>query len=170
MERIECGQGFGVYVDAAQSAQTLALAIKAVRQITRGRTFVVFGPDKRSSAAQRAMLGRVIERGARVAVLTSNEARQSSPLPAVHELLDGFDRPHKARVIPNRTTAIRFALENAGPGDAVLIAGRDNWDSIAASGEGHACDDREIACEWLYGHGVVEPRLIAGASRFRIVG
>jgi UDP-N-acetylmuramoyl-L-alanyl-D-glutamate--2,6-diaminopimelate ligase len=170
MERLECGQGFGVYVDAAHTAQTLTLAIKAVRQVTRGRTFVVFGPDNRSSAAHRALLGRVIERGAHVAVLSSNEPGHSSPLPVMHELLDGFDRPHKARVIPNRTTAIRFALENAGPGDAVLIAGHDNWGSSVASGEQPASDDREIACEWLYGRAADVPRLLASANRFRIVG
>ena len=38
------------------------------------------------------------------------------------------------------------------------------------SGEQPAYDDREVACEWLYGHAGDDSRLIARARRFRVVG
>ena len=43
LERLECGQPFGVYVDAAAAPETLALSIKAVRRVTSGRVIVVAG-------------------------------------------------------------------------------------------------------------------------------
>jgi UDP-N-acetylmuramoyl-L-alanyl-D-glutamate--2,6-diaminopimelate ligase len=163
LERLECGQAFGVFVDAAASPQTLALAIKAVRQVTRGRVLVVFGTDSAAGASRRALLGRVLERTSHVAMLTSGSPGESEPLTGIHELLDGFSRPHKAHVIPNRAAAIRFALAQARPGDCVLIAGSS---SDVSNRERRPHDDREIACQWLYERG--EPQ--DTGPRFRVVG
>jgi UDP-N-acetylmuramoyl-L-alanyl-D-glutamate--2,6-diaminopimelate ligase len=170
MERIECGQPFGVFVDAANSPQKLALSMKSIRQATRGRTFVVFGPHAGVDSTHRALLGRVLERGAHVAVLTSDEPNEQRPLATAHDVLDGFERPQRAHVIPSRAAAIRFALDNAGPGDAVLIAGRGDRISVAASGSEAAYDDREVACEWLYGHALSEINQPEPRARFRVVG
>jgi UDP-N-acetylmuramoyl-L-alanyl-D-glutamate--2,6-diaminopimelate ligase len=157
MERLECGQPFSVFVDAADAPEKLTLAIKSIRQVTRGRLFVVFGPRDDAEPPRRALLGRVIERGAHVAIVTTHQHGQRKPSPAAHDLLDGFDRPQKANVIPNRTTAIEFALAQAGPGDAVVIAGR---------GDEEPHDDREIACQWLYSHVEEQP----ARPRFRLIG
>jgi UDP-N-acetylmuramoyl-L-alanyl-D-glutamate--2,6-diaminopimelate ligase len=166
MERLECGQPFSVFVDAAASPEILSLSIKTVRQVTRGRVLVVFGPHQQSDSTRRAMLGRVVERGAHVAIITSDEPRQTEPLQIAHDVLDGFERPHKAQVIPNRSAAIQFALDQARPGDAVLIAGRGDRTSRPARGKGPAYDDREVALQWLYGHSEPEQT----RPRFRVVG
>jgi UDP-N-acetylmuramoyl-L-alanyl-D-glutamate--2,6-diaminopimelate ligase len=166
MERLECGQPFGVFVDAAQSPETLTLAIKTVRQVASGRTIVVFGPRESADAARKAMLGRVLERGAHLPIITSDEPRQAEPLEQSHQILDGFQRPGKAHVIPNRAAAIRFALAQAQPGDCVLIAGRGDRVSPVSVGTKHRRDDRELACEFLYNPG--EP--VPCRGRFRVVG
>ncbi len=166
LERLECGQSFNVYVDAAHSPQQLALAIKTVCQVARGRVLVVSGPGKNDDSARRALLGRVLERGAHAAIITSDEPGQAEPLRVAHDVLDGFERPHKAHVIPNRATAIQFALDSAREGDAVLIAGRGDRVSPPAKRGGTAFDDREVACAWLYGRGEQE----LARPRFRVVG
>jgi UDP-N-acetylmuramoyl-L-alanyl-D-glutamate--2,6-diaminopimelate ligase len=157
MERLECGQSFSVFVDASDSSQRLSLAIKSIRQVTRGRVFVVFGPREDADSPRRALLGRVLERGAHVAILTSPGPGRRNPPAAMHDLLDGFERPQKAQVIPNRTKAIEFALDQAGTGDAVLIAGRSDQEPAS---------DREVACQWLYSHAHPEPT----RPRFRVIG
>jgi UDP-N-acetylmuramoyl-L-alanyl-D-glutamate--2,6-diaminopimelate ligase len=166
MERLECGQPFGVFIDAANSPQSLTLAIKSLRQVTPGRVFVVVGSDNRNDATRNALLGRIIERGAHVPVITSNEPWQQKPLRTAHEILDGFLRPHKAQVIPNRLAAIQFALSHARPGDSVLITGRGDRVTTAANDSQQCYDDREFACQCLYGQNErpVYP------SRFRVVG
>jgi UDP-N-acetylmuramoyl-L-alanyl-D-glutamate--2,6-diaminopimelate ligase len=165
LERLECGQPFSVFVDAAQTAQALTLAIKTVRQVTSGRVFAVFGSETPAAAAHAALLGRVLERGTHVPVLTSGNPGQSATSEAIHELLDGFERPHKAHVIPSRTAAIRFALSRAEVGDCVLIAGRECSLAPASSSQAMS-DDREIACRWLYEQGERE----ITRQRFRVVG
>ena len=163
LERLECGQPFGVFVDAAQTPETLSRSIATIRQVTRGRVHVVFGPPENTDPARRAMLGRVLERGCHLPILTSSQPEQPAPLADLHELLDGFERPHKAHNIPRRSSAIHFALAQAQPGDAVLIAGRGDRGSELAGGQELTHDDREIACAWLY-----EPR--TERPRFRVVG
>jgi UDP-N-acetylmuramoyl-L-alanyl-D-glutamate--2,6-diaminopimelate ligase len=166
LERLECGQPFGVYVDAAASPETLALSIKNVRQVTRGRVFTVFGPQECTDSPRRALLGRVLERGTHVAILTSDEPNQPDPLKIAHDLLDGFERPHKAQVIPNRNVAIHYALGQARPGDAVLIAGRGDRVTRPSGGKGRLYDDRQTACDWLDRQGDSAPV----RPRFRVVG
>lgn len=166
MERLECGQPFSVFVDAADSPQKLALSIKTVRQVTSGRVLVVFGPQENMDAARRALSGRVLERGSHVAIVTSDEPRQIEPLQIAHDVLDGFDRPHKAQIIPNRTAAIQFALGQARRGDAVLVAGRGDRVTRLARGKEQSYDDRDVTCRWLYGQG--ERELMR--PRFRVVG
>jgi UDP-N-acetylmuramoyl-L-alanyl-D-glutamate--2,6-diaminopimelate ligase len=165
MERLECGQPFGVFVDAADSPQRLTLAIKTLRQVTRGRVFVVCGAPSDTDPAHRALLGRVMERGAHVPVVTSDEPGKSRIDSLSHDVLDGFEQPGKAQVIPNREAAIHFALSQAGEGDCILIAGRGDRVSQVSRGK-QTYDDREVACQWLYQRDeqpVCRPR-------FRVVG
>jgi UDP-N-acetylmuramoyl-L-alanyl-D-glutamate--2,6-diaminopimelate ligase len=166
MERLECGQPFGVFVDAADSPQRLTLAIKTIRQVTRGRVFVVASPNAATDGPQRALLGRVLERGAHVPIVTSSEPGQGRQLQTAHDVLDGFERPAKAEVISNRQKAIQFALSQASEGDAVLIAGRGDRVTRTGRGERDEYDDRETACEWLYQQ--AEP--VVRKPRFRVVG
>jgi len=165
MERLECGQPFGVFVDAADSPQRLTQVIKTLRQVTRGRVFVVCGAPSDTDPAHRALLGRVMERGAHVPVVTSDEPGKSRIDSLSHDVLDGFEQPGKAQVIPNREAAIHFALSQAGEGDCILIAGRGDRVSQVSRGK-QTYDDREVACQWLYQRDeqpVCRPR-------FRVVG
>jgi UDP-N-acetylmuramoyl-L-alanyl-D-glutamate--2,6-diaminopimelate ligase len=162
MERVECGQPFSVFVDAASGPETLAQTIKSVRQVTTGRVRVVFGAGAEKSSARKALLGRVLERGAHQVVLTSADPLAKNPLATVHDYLDGFERPHRASIVPTRRKAIQAALAEARPGDAILIAGRNH---LGAVGECAGESDREIAADFLYGQpGPCEH------PRFRVVG
>jgi UDP-N-acetylmuramoyl-L-alanyl-D-glutamate--2,6-diaminopimelate ligase len=163
LERLECGQPFGVFVDMAQSPETLARAITTVRQVTSGRTIVVFGPREEHDAARKALLGRVLERGAQLAIITGDEPRQME-LETAHQVLDGFNQPGRAHVIRDRAAAIRFALSQARAGDCLLIAGRG--DRVSALRVGKSYDDREVACGLLYGRDERE----SCRRQFRVVG
>ena len=84
----------------------------------------------------------------------------------MHEMLDGFERPHKAHVLPDRAEAIRFALSLAREGDSVLITGKGDRAGQIVGRKRLAHDDREIALSWLYDRGAEE----LGRPRLRIVG
>ncbi|MEX2175981.1 MAG: UDP-N-acetylmuramoyl-L-alanyl-D-glutamate--2,6-diaminopimelate ligase [Pirellulaceae bacterium] len=166
LERLECGQPFGVFVDRAGTPETLALSIKAVRRVTRGRVIVVAGCHGERGQSARPMMGRVLERGASLPILTSNDPRHEEPGAIVHDMLDGFARPQRAHVLPNRAEAIRLALGQARAEDSVLITGKGDRAGQIVGRQRQPHDDREVACAWLYARGEEE---LAG-PRLRIFG
>ena len=123
LDRIECGQQFGVYVDCADTPDRLAVSLRSLRQVTAGRVLCVFGPDGLRPQSERPLLGRVVEQGADLGVITSCPALRENPLQVAHDVLDGYQRPARGHTIPNRSRAIRWALQEARPDDTVLIAG-----------------------------------------------
>jgi UDP-N-acetylmuramoyl-L-alanyl-D-glutamate--2,6-diaminopimelate ligase len=156
MERIECGQPFGVYLDAAASPPSLTRAIRAVRQVCRGRTLVVYAASARLPMPQRPLVGRILERSAHLAILTGAGDQAGRPSEALHDLLDGFERPQRACVIPGRRHAIAHALSLARPGDGVLIVGSEpgpRFDAMAGEGS----DEAAYVRQWLYGQAAADP-------------
>ncbi len=163
LERLECGQPFSVFVDYARTPEALAGALKAVRQVTRGKVICVSGAAGDQNKKLRPHLGRVLERMADDIIITSDNPRREEPLQIAHEILDGMTDVATPRLLPNRVKAIEWALSQAQPGDAVVIAGKgdENFQIIGKKKQSH--DDRDIACKWLYEMGAkqecVGPRL-----------
>lgn len=170
LERLGCGQSFNVFVDVARTPDALTASLRAVRQVTRGRVIVVLGAEGERNSELRPQLGRVIERLAHVRVLTSDNPRQEEPLEIVHGILDGFQRPGQALVRPDRLAAINWALQQARPGDSVVIAGKGDSKFQEVGSRRHEWDDREIARQWLYNHPQAETPVSSSRPTLRIFG
>ena len=149
MQSIGCGQPFGVYVDDARTPDSLAVTLKALRSVTAGRVICVFGADAATDPANRPLMGRVVERTAHVGIITNDNPRDQSPLQIAHDIIDGYDRPARSHILPDRAEAIRWALAEAEPGDAVLIAGKGDRQYQMVGGQRLAFDDRDVARQWL---------------------
>jgi len=164
LERIECGQPFPVFIDAANDPDTIAMALHAIRSFRPRRLICVFGPSFYHPAELRARMGRVVERSADMGIMTSNDPGNESPLAITHDVLDGYDRPGHAHFIPDRLEAICWALDQARHGDAVLIVGTGFQDSHDHRPNGEDFDDRQVVREWLYQRGrqTVLPQLHPG--------
>ena len=129
MERIECGQPFAVFLDVAETPDRLASCLKSLKQLRRGRVICVANADIQD-AHLRPLVGRVLERYSDVGLTTIVNHGDERLLQAIHDVVDGYERPAKAHVIANRQQAIAWALEQAQEGDCVLIAGcRDPHDA-----------------------------------------
>ncbi len=150
LQRIECGQPFGVFIDYAHTPDALAGSLQAVRKVTSGRIICVFGAGGDRDRQKRPLMGREAEKLADYAVLTSDNPRHEDPEEIVAELLEGFQRPAAANVIIDRTQAIHWALAQAQPGDCLLIAGKGHEDYQIVGDERVASDDKQIVEEWLY--------------------
>ncbi|MBC8356665.1 MAG: UDP-N-acetylmuramoyl-L-alanyl-D-glutamate--2,6-diaminopimelate ligase [Planctomycetes bacterium] len=157
MERVECGQRFGVYVDSADNPDRLAIALKALRKVTSGRVLCVFGTPEYRPADDRPMMGRVVERAADLGVLTGGHIPHAEPLQALHDVLDGYDRPARAHLIPTRSQAIEWTLEQAMPGDSVLIAGEGRLGIASELNSRVLPCDYDIARGWLHETARAEP-------------
>lgn len=150
LERIECGQSFGVFVDHAHTPAALRGTLSALRAATSGRLICVFGARGDGDRGKRPWMGRTVESLADLAVITSDNPRDEDPMAIVRQIRQGFRQPESARVVTNRVEAIAWALAQAQPGDCVLIAGKGHEDYQMIGTDRLPCDDREIARQWLH--------------------
>lgn len=157
LERIECGQPFGVYVDFAHTPDALTFALAALRPVTVGRVICVFGAGGNRDREKRPLMGQAVENGADLTIITSDNSRLEDPRTIASEILHGFQRPDRARWMPDRKEALEYALSLAGPDDCVLIAGRGHETHQEIGHERVPLDDRQVARGYLYNRAPASP-------------
>src|SRR5262249_18120722 len=150
MERVECGQPYSVFVDYAHTPDALASVLNSLRLVTSGRILCVFGAGGQRDRKKRPLMAQAVEAGADLAIVTDDNPRREDPAKIRRELLRGFEQNGSVVVKPDRAAAIHWALEQAEPGDCVLIAGKGHEDYQVIGSRKHWFDDREIARQWLY--------------------
>ncbi|MBI2302569.1 MAG: UDP-N-acetylmuramoyl-L-alanyl-D-glutamate--2,6-diaminopimelate ligase [Armatimonadetes bacterium] len=155
LERVDEGQGYLVLVDYAHTPDALENVLRAARGFTSGRVIVTFGCGGDRDRTKRPRMGRLAAELADLVVVTSDNPRTEAAGAVVDDILAGIEGLPRddVRVEVDRATAIGLALGLAGPGDAVVIAGKghENYQIIGTT-KSHF-DDREVAREWLRRHG-----------------
>lgn len=145
-ERVEEGQPFVVVVDYAHTDDALRNAIAVARSLGPKRVITVFGCGGDRDRQKRPLMGMAAAEASDVVVLTSDNPRSEDPLHIINDALVGlrrYDTPH--RVEPDRGKAIRLAIEEAEPGDLVLIAGKGHETYQIIGDRVIEFDDREVA-------------------------
>ena len=150
LERLECGQPFGVFVDYAHTPDALTGSLAALRETVAGRLICVFGAGGDRDRHKRPLMARAVEAGADLAVITTDNPRTEDPLSIAEDVLSGFDRPDAVEVISDRAEAISWALSQAQSGDCVLIAGKGHEKHQVVGKRRFPFDDCEVARQWLY--------------------
>jgi len=150
LERLECGQPFSVFVDYAHTPDALAVCLDTLRAVTPGRVICVFGAGGDRDRLKRPLMGRAVEVGADLAVVTNDNPRNEDPDEIIAHIRGGFEDPTRTHVELDRAAAIRWALDEARPGDCVLIAGKGHEDYQVIGDDRLYFDDREVARHWLY--------------------
>ncbi len=137
------GAGIGMHVIPVEKA------IDAVRAVTQGRVICVFGCGGDRDHGKRPKMGAAAL-SADIAVVTSDNPRTEDPDAIIEQILVGMEG-HEDRyvVMPDRSEAICYAIEAAGPGDVVLIAGKGHEDYQIVGTVKHHFDDREVAAHVL---------------------
>lgn len=127
MEPVDKGQPFPVFVDYAHTDAALDAALRSAREIVKdGKVAVVFGCGGDRDRGKRPLMGRVAGELADLPILTSDNPRTEDPLAILAAVEDGVRQSGRQgyRVVPDRREAIREAIAAAGPGWAVVIAGK----------------------------------------------
>ncbi len=158
-ERIDCGQPFLVIVDYAHTDDALRNVIRAARELAQGRVITVFGCGGDRDRAKRPLMGMAAAELSDFVVLTSDNPRSEDPLDIINDALVGlrrFDTRHVAD--PDRSQAIRRAIEEAHTGDVVLIAGKGHETYQVLKDRTIDFDDRETARQVLHSLGYGEKK------------
>ena len=154
LERVEAGQDYTVLVDYSHKPGAVEAVLHALRPVTGGRLVIVLGCGGDRDRAKRPLMGAAAAALADVAILTSDNPRSEDPLAILAEMLSGVLRvpePGRAAVIiqPDRAAAIGLAVDGAGKGDVVVIAGKGHERGQYVGSAVIPFDDREVAAEAL---------------------
>jgi len=153
LEPIDAGQAFQVLVDYAHTPDALANVLRTVRGLAdSNRVIVVFGCGGDRDRGKRPLMGYIAAHLADVVVVTSDNPRSEDPDTIIGEIVaDVGDAREHLHIEPDRRTAIAVAIDAAGSGDVVLIAGKGHERGQEIAGRTFPFDDREVARELLRG-------------------
>jgi UDP-N-acetylmuramoyl-L-alanyl-D-glutamate--2,6-diaminopimelate ligase len=82
-------------------------------------------------------------------VLTSDNPRGEDPLAIIEGIRSGMPAGASVTVEPDRSAAIALALDEAGPGDVVVIAGKGHEAVQIVGDRTIDFDDRQVARDAL---------------------
>lgn len=152
MERVADDRGGRlVVVDFAHTDDALLSALRALRPLTPGRLWVVFGCGGDRDGGKRPRMGSVAEANADRVVITSDNPRSEDPDTIIEQVVAGVRSPAQIVCEPDREAAIRHALSEAAAGDTVLIAGKGHESYQEIGGQRRPFDDRQVARRALEG-------------------
>jgi UDP-N-acetylmuramoyl-L-alanyl-D-glutamate--2,6-diaminopimelate ligase len=146
-ERVDEGQAFSVIVDYAHTDDALAKTLKTAREITKNRLICVFGCGGDRDHGKRPKMAKVAAEMADVVVITSDNPRTENPKAIIDEALTGVAPGFSSKVLVHekREDAISAAVEMAGEGDTVLLAGKGHEDYQIIGKQKFPFDDRKVA-------------------------
>jgi UDP-N-acetylmuramoyl-L-alanyl-D-glutamate--2,6-diaminopimelate ligase len=154
LERVDAGQDATVFVDYAHTPAAVEQVLETVRALlpAGGRLLVVLGCGGDRDREKRGPMGAAAA-AADVAVLTSDNPRTEDPLAILEVVADGAHRavaagaPAEVEVEPDRRRAIARALELAGDGDVVVVAGKGHESTQELAHGTVPFDDRSVVRE-----------------------
>jgi UDP-N-acetylmuramoyl-L-alanyl-D-glutamate--2,6-diaminopimelate ligase len=154
-ECVDCGQHFTVVVDYAHTDDALRNLTRLAREFVdraglKGKVITLFGCGGDRDRAKRPLMGEAAGTGSDVVVLTSDNPRSEDPLAIMNDALVGLQKSGaKYYVEPDRRKAIAAALQQAMPGDIVLLAGKGH-EKLQVTKEGSIpFDDVNVSRESL---------------------
>jgi UDP-N-acetylmuramoyl-L-alanyl-D-glutamate--2,6-diaminopimelate ligase len=144
LERCDgAGDDVVALVDYAHTPDALARALDAVRAVTRGRVWCVFGCGGDRDATKRGPMGEAVATRADMAVVTNDNPRTEDPAAIAAAVISGVRAGGKEPMVElDRRKAIDLAVRSASQGDVILVAGKGHEDYQIVGTVKHAFDDR----------------------------
>ena len=99
--------------------------------------------------AMAGMMGKVVSSLSDRLIVTSDNPRTEDPQRIIDDIVGGIAGGSESIQIPDRRAAIKKALESAGRGDVVLIAGKGHEDYQVIGKEKRHFSDREVVEELI---------------------
>jgi UDP-N-acetylmuramoyl-L-alanyl-D-glutamate--2,6-diaminopimelate ligase len=137
------GDDVVVVVDYAHTPDALRRVLDALRPVTAGRLWCVFGCGGDRDPTKRGPMGRAAALGADAVVVTSDNPRSEDPAAIAAGAVVGVRDEGVEPVLElDRRRAIELAVTGAAPGDTVLIAGKGHEDYQVIGAVKYPFDDR----------------------------
>ena len=150
LESVPTDGDYSIIIDYSHKPDALENVLKTLRPVTRGRLIVLFGCGGDRDRLKRPIMGAIAADNADLCIVTSDNPRTEEPEAIIDEIMEGLcGRETPVIRICDRCEAIRTAIDNACPGDVILLAGKGHEDYQIVGHEKHHMDEREIVAEYL---------------------
>lgn len=146
-EYVVKGLPFDIVVDYAHTPDGLEKLLEASKNITKGRTILVFGACGDRDRGKRPIMGEIAVRLADRVILTDEENYTEDADQIRNEIKSGMgeELPAHVQEIADRKQAIEKAIKLAQKGDMVIIAGLGHEVYRIIDGQKVEWNDGEIA-------------------------
>ncbi len=134
--------GATVFVDYSHKPGALASALQSLRPHVMGRIVVVFGAGGDRDRLKRPLMGQAAAEFADKVYVTDDNPRSEDPATIRAEVMAGCPL---ATEVGDRAEAILRGVDDLGPGDALLIAGKGHETGQIIAGQVYPFDDAEQA-------------------------
>jgi UDP-N-acetylmuramoyl-L-alanyl-D-glutamate--2,6-diaminopimelate ligase len=153
LEVVPSDRPFRVLVDYAHKTEALVSVLTTVGKLLKGngRLVVVFGCGGDRDRQKRPKMAKAAEKLADRVIVTSDNPRSEKPQAIVDEILKGFSSKAVPTVVLDRRAAIELAIDEARPGDVIVIAGKGHETYQIVGSETRPFDDFAVASEILAG-------------------
>ena len=147
------GKEYTVLIDYSHTPDSLENILRTAREFCKGKLFAVFGCGGDRDPIKRPIMGRIGAELADHVVVTSDNPRTEDPMKIIDQIMVGvreLDTP--CTVIENRRQAIRWAMDQAGAGDVIILAGKGHETYQEIGHEKFHLDEREEVAAHLMGN------------------
>jgi UDP-N-acetylmuramoyl-L-alanyl-D-glutamate--2,6-diaminopimelate ligase len=161
MEPVPNPKDLFILVDYAHTPEALRFALTSLKELTPKKIITVFGCGGDRDVTKRPHLGQIAGEFSQLAIITSDNPRSEDPLNIIAQIEAGAQEQKMRRydpaaltqvpeqpgytVIPDRREAIRRAVQWAGPGEVILIAGKGHENVQLVGDQTLPFDDRQEA-------------------------
>jgi UDP-N-acetylmuramoyl-L-alanyl-D-glutamate--2,6-diaminopimelate ligase len=149
MESIRAGQAFNLWIDYGHTPYAFEVLLKTARKMTQGRLLFLFGCGGDRDQGKRPLMGKVASHYADRIYLTEDNPRSEDPQEIVAQIMEGMEDKDKVEVIIDRKEGIRKAMEDAQPGDTLILAGKGHEEHQIIGDKKLHFSDKETALELL---------------------
>ena len=140
-----------IFIDYAHTPDALKNVATTLKKLKskRDKLVILFGCGGDRDRKKRPEMARIAEKYGNEVVVTSDNPRSEDPLKIIDDIMNGFKKPDRVKVIPDRAEAIHKTISISNQRTMILIAGKGHETYQEIQGERIHFDDREHALEAL---------------------
>ena len=141
---------FTLLIDYAHNAVSMQSILTTLRAYNPKRLICMFGAGGNRPKVRRFEMGEVSGNLADLSVITADNSRYENVLDILADIKVGLAKTDGKYIeIPDRREAIRWCIENAQPGDIIVLAGKGHEDYQEIEGKKYPFDERVVIREIL---------------------
>lgn len=155
MQKVNGSKLFDIFVDYAHTDDALKNGLSMLRSVVKGRLLVVFGCGGKRDRTKRPKMTNVVQQYADIAWATSDNPRGENLEQIFDDMKKGVIDESRIAFVQDRRRAINLAIDAAGDGDCILIAGKGHETFQELGDTIIPFDDKRVAEELLSLKGLI---------------